>query len=414
MRQLSFSLIVSLCVPLLFGATLFAQEPVFAGATTRDRGLRDAAKKIEESLASAFELTGGTSLIEGSTSTETTVRAEDVERLLGDARGRYLEGDFKGAVTRTQDAIERFEAEPAFGSDAALWALYGELMLVKALAENRINKSKSDDTFRVLAAIRPDYVPDPGLTPPDVSSRFSEIAEEVAERASTLVVETNPAGAEVFVDGASQGRSPVTMTLPNGLHFISAKGLKSAKRRIELDKDTTLTLSTGDPRAKLAPEFIEALQDGAARSELEEISGAIGENVFSALVREEGDSLDVLLGRFVDGELSSVSALEFRSDLSDVDDAALLLAQSASEAQTDGWVVGERDAANLRDDFAALKTKPKTNVPDEGEGISPLVWVGVGTGVVAVTAAVVVGAIVLSNQQPNNPGKVNVRLQLDF
>jgi hypothetical protein len=43
-------------------------------------------------------------------------------------------------------------------------------------------------------------------------------------RTGTLVVESNPSGATVIVDGQEQGRTPVTLELPNGKHEVELRG----------------------------------------------------------------------------------------------------------------------------------------------------------------------------------------------
>jgi hypothetical protein len=40
----------------------------------------------------------------------------------------------------------------------------------------------------------------------------------------TLVVESNPSGATVIVDGQEQGRTPVTLELPSGRHEVELRG----------------------------------------------------------------------------------------------------------------------------------------------------------------------------------------------
>src|SRR5690606_17151942 len=121
--------------------------------------------KVGAALARALEERGVHAIVErASSAAERGGRAEDLRRLLADARGRYLEGDFDGAIARSDEAVRRFEAGFAYEADEDAWAVWTELMLVRALALSREGRTRdSDRALAAIASARPAYVPDPGL-----------------------------------------------------------------------------------------------------------------------------------------------------------------------------------------------------------------------------------------------------------
>ena len=59
-------------------------------------------------------------------------------------------------------------------------------------------------------------------------------------------VGTDPAGAEVFVDGNSTGRfTPARVEIPSGMHTVTLKleGFQVAKRRISASEGGTVTIN---------------------------------------------------------------------------------------------------------------------------------------------------------------------------
>jgi hypothetical protein len=56
------------------------------------------------------------------------------------------------------------------------------------------------------------------------ASRFFGPAPEVPTDTGTLVITTNPPGAQAIVDGTAQGVTPLTLTLPAGAHQVELRG----------------------------------------------------------------------------------------------------------------------------------------------------------------------------------------------
>ena len=70
---------------------------------------------------------------------------------------------------------------------------------------------------------------------PAKAQDFSEPAHGSSEHAGTIVVSSNPKGAEIYVDGQFEGQTPATLRLPGGMHHFEVKF--SDKQTWERDLD---------------------------------------------------------------------------------------------------------------------------------------------------------------------------------
>ena len=59
-----------------------------------------------------------------------------------------------------------------------------------------------------------------------------------------MAIASEPAGAEIYVDGKFVGQTPSTIHLASGVHRVAVKagGKKSWERELEVTKDSQLTL----------------------------------------------------------------------------------------------------------------------------------------------------------------------------
>lgn len=382
-------------------------EAVFVGAAARSASGEGLASRIGDALGKAFAFEGATDLTQDPAAMGAAQgRVEDLERLLGDARGRYLEGDFKGAIAQTSEGLRRFEEGFAYSGDEKGWRAWTELMLVRALAEGRLGaKDRADRTLAQIAAARPDYVPDPGLAPPKVASRYQAIKKRLKERTVSLEVTSRPAGAEIVIDGRSVGLTPQELTgLLPGRHWVSLRlGDQRYDQRVFLkegNKGLATTLS--DPRRAPAEALRTALARGLSEAELVRLGGDVGDDTLVALVEPAAAEVRVLVGRVRGDGLVSVTALAVRDDLSDLDDAATLLASAALAAEGDSFAAGSGDKSDLRRRFLGARVPAPAADEDDGGSLAWLVTGTVVAGVVAAGAAAALAAVLLN--QPPNPG----------
>jgi PEGA domain len=64
---------------------------------------------------------------------------------------------------------------------------------------------------------------------------FSESVDRLNEHVGTIVVSSNPKGAEIYVDGQFEGQTPATLRLPSGLHHFEVKFSGDQKWGRDLD-----------------------------------------------------------------------------------------------------------------------------------------------------------------------------------
>ncbi|MEE8409748.1 MAG: PEGA domain-containing protein, partial [Myxococcota bacterium] len=83
-------------------------------------------------------------------------------------------------------------------------------------------RDQAKAAFKKLLTIRPDLEPDPELMPPHGRVVFREALSEIrATGLRSLVIRTDPEGAEVLIDGLARGKTPITLTgLPVGTHGL--------------------------------------------------------------------------------------------------------------------------------------------------------------------------------------------------
>ncbi len=386
-------------------------DAVFAGAVARGEALEGMSDKVGAALARALEERGVRSLVDrGGASARPAGRLEDLERLLTDARGRYLEGDFRGALSRSAEAVRRFEDTFAFESDDEAWAAWTELMLVRALALSRQNKTRdSDRALAAIASARPSYVPDPGLAPPRFASRYAAIRDKLEPKRVSISVTSRPAGAAVLVDGREVGVTPLDVTdLLAGHHYVSVRllGERHDEALLVREGSREVRAELGDPRRRAAERLRRALREGGSEAAVVAAAGDVATDTFVAVVGPGLGEVPVLLGRIHERRLLSITAATVRDDLADIDTVAAALVEKAASAERDAWIDGA-DAAPLRQRFLAATAGGGDGPAEEG-GLGPLLLVGAGVGAIALIGAGVIGGIVLFLNQPQNPGGIDV------
>jgi hypothetical protein len=388
--------------------------PVFAGAAGRAAVPTALADKIGGALAEKLQAEGVSIMAAGrATAASSPGSADELSRLLDDARGRYLEGAFSGAIKRSAEALERFEATAAYEADEAAWKTWSELMLVRALALNKSGKKKAaNQALGALATARPDYVPDPGLAPPKFASLFTQIRDELSSGKVTISATSRPAGATVIIDGVERGVTPLEASdLLPGRHFVS---LRLGEERYDeavfvRSGSAEVRAELGDPRREAASQLLTAAGRGGSEQALVDAAAAVGDEVLLAVVEPDPGGFAILVGRVKGGSLVAVVGTSARDDLSDLDGVTTDLALASLDATADGWL-GDGEASTARARFLGTGTGTDGGGGGEegGGGIGTVLVIGAGVAVLAVAAAATVGGIYLFLNAPPNPGGIDV------
>ncbi|MCL5966230.1 MAG: PEGA domain-containing protein [Deltaproteobacteria bacterium] len=131
--------------------------------------------------------------------------------ILDEARRLAGRMDTKDAVRRLQEAegeARRYrlsETTKPLLADIFLWR--GALLLWDGKRE------EAEAMFARSRLLRPDFVPDPALFPPQIRESWNRALER-RPPAAEVVVSTVPAAAEIRIDGAARGKTPARVRLP--------------------------------------------------------------------------------------------------------------------------------------------------------------------------------------------------------
>jgi serine/threonine protein kinase len=108
------------------------------------------------------------------------------------------------------------------------------------------------------------------------ASRFMPAGAPVATSSGTLVVQSNPAGVQVFVDGVDRGQTPARLSVTPGAHILELRG-RGVPRVIPLNVAAGAEIShhlefantpeTGGLRVESQPPGAKVLVDGTDRGE---------------------------------------------------------------------------------------------------------------------------------------------------
>ena len=113
-----------------------------------------------------------------------------------------------------------------------------------ALSAQR-RRDASDDAFRAVLRIDPRHVMSPDAFSPTFRARFDKLRAELARaRKLRLSVQSQPAGAAVYVDGLAFGHTPATLDLVPGTYqvLVGRPDAFSFPHLVQLREDTSLRI----------------------------------------------------------------------------------------------------------------------------------------------------------------------------
>jgi hypothetical protein len=202
-----------------------------------------------------------------------------------DARADQVrDGDARDVMESVDVIIQQFEANLEAVRREQLIDAY----MIGAVARCRLHRQREcEEMFARVVTFREQHEYDAQRFPAEYADVFNRVRTRVlAGPRSTLLVQTEPAGAEVYVDGRSYGPSPVTVPeLLVGDHYVTLKHIASVKtiRRASVTRAgaTVSYTLTPNERSRLvaSPE--------AQRS----IRGELGEERAGSAIRSLGNTL---------------------------------------------------------------------------------------------------------------------------
>jgi hypothetical protein len=167
------------------------------------------------------------------------------------ARERYLEGDFAGAVAVAERVHAAFESHAAYTTDGGDWNAWADAQATRAVALGKLSQdADSDAVWSALAVVRPTYMPDKGFVPPRHVARFQALRDALLKDA-TIAVTIDPAAKnELLFDGRPVVPG-VTLDVIAGHHWLGSGGAGRA-----IDVSSTMVARLREVEAEPAPAVV--------------------------------------------------------------------------------------------------------------------------------------------------------------
>ena len=179
--------------------------------------------------------------------------------LLRSGKEQYDNLELDAAIDELNKAIEEFQkaAGRLGGGEEYLEAL---LYLGAAHILSGDNE-RGTQSFRTVAMFDKRKILDPKVFPPSMIEIFDKTKEDVAASpVGTVLVKSNPAAAEVYLNGVFKGITPLTLVkIPEGVHFVRVEkdGYLPWGQQVEFYATHEETAEANLKEAALASKFSE-------------------------------------------------------------------------------------------------------------------------------------------------------------
>lgn len=195
----------------------------------------------------------------GAAEAVTAVDAIDLVAGAKQARERYLEGDFSGAVAVAERVNAAFERNAAYTTDVGDWSAWADAQATRAVALGKLGKdADSDAVWTALAVVRPTYMPDKGFVPPRHVARFQTLRDALLKDATVAVTIDPAAKNELLFDGRPVVPG-VTLDVIAGHHWLGSGG---AGRGIDVSSAMVARVREAEVQASEAPVAVAPVDDG--------------------------------------------------------------------------------------------------------------------------------------------------------
>jgi hypothetical protein len=194
---------------------------------------RDAARAaLEEPLEDSSDGAGGV-----------TPAERRAAQLVLAAREAYSRFDYDGALERLRQA----ELSLATAPPDAAHLLVDVNLLAGVVWADRGDATRALDAFRLARRLAPEVrALDAGSYRPRVVALYAQAVATPETRVARLDVVTDPAGADVWIDGQRAGAAPLSRALPAGFHYVAVAAEGSVPRLekplLRAGEDTRLSL----------------------------------------------------------------------------------------------------------------------------------------------------------------------------
>jgi PEGA domain len=166
---------------------------------------------------------------------------DEVRRQVSTAENLFYNDRVADSLALLDQTLAELERLPP-GPDRA--KTFGDAQLIRGMTLNaQRRRDASDDAFRSVLRVDPRHVMSPDAFSPTFRQRFDKLRAELARaRKVRLSVQSQPAGATVYVDGFALGHTPATLELVPGTYqvLVGRPEALSFPHVVQLREDTSL------------------------------------------------------------------------------------------------------------------------------------------------------------------------------
>ena len=166
---------------------------------------------------------------------------DEARRQVSTAENLFYNDRVADSLALLDQTLAELERLPP-GPDRA--KTFGEAQLIRGMALSTLRRrDASDDAFRAVLRVDPRHVMSPDAFSPTFRQRFEKLRTELARaRKARLSVQSQPAGAAVYVDGFALGHTPSTLDLVPGTYqvVVGRPDAYSFPHVVQLREDTGL------------------------------------------------------------------------------------------------------------------------------------------------------------------------------
>ena len=166
---------------------------------------------------------------------------DEARRQVSTAENLFYNDRVADSLALLDQTLAELERLPP-GPDRA--KTFGEAQLIRGMALSALRRrDASDDAFRAVLRVDPRHVMSPDAFSPTFRQRFEKLRTELARaRKARLSVQSQPAGATVYVDGFALGHTPASLDLVPGTYqvVVGRPEAYSFPHVVQLREDTSL------------------------------------------------------------------------------------------------------------------------------------------------------------------------------
>jgi hypothetical protein len=145
---------------------------------------------------------------------------DEAKRQIDTAQSQFYAGQLDKALEVVRSALQSLERAPP--SESAFKQLAGGRVLEGLVLKGQGKKSEQVEAWKRVLRVKPDFALDADYYTPATLVQFDQLRKDLSKnKRVALSVVSQPAGATVFIDGASVGKTPFSGAFPAGAYRLT-------------------------------------------------------------------------------------------------------------------------------------------------------------------------------------------------